>query len=527
MLKWVAWRVILDYLKFDERKESDDSDLPYQWPYARVAATWASSNYDRMIEMFLPFNMKAILLGSLATVLVITSTTNAQQAEYNRRVAAMQEARLRAQSKPKPNVRPAAMQSDIEISVDLNAPKMSRAATQSRASVPSATPARQAQRAVYTDQRRPQRTGLMQTSASQSLSRTRSNPIRVAQKMESAVVDGGAPVVSTEVLDDGYYDGEIIEGEFIEGGCESCGEVGGYFDSCDSCCGRGGCPPGSCWITGLGELLKNAEYFSGATAFRSPMFRIPGSTFENQMFDDSSYGLYAGFNAGLPLCRLSCGLFSGQFGVRSVQSNFNGNRFTAEERNQTFITGGFYRRVDYGMQMGLVVDVLHDDWFTTDDVVQLRGDLGWVYPNGTTLGFRFAKGVQDADTSGEYDNVAFTDLIQQPIDHYRFYYKYDAPSGGTGAGYIGWSGDSQTVLGLDFDIPVAERVAVQAGFSYYLGEEGMPPGSLNVGGNPNDAFNIFVGMSFRPRGMCHYNSYHRPMFSVADNGSLMIRRDIN
>ena len=180
MLKWVAWRVILDYLKFDERKESDDSDLPYQWPYARVAATWASSNYDRMIEMFLPFNMKAILLGSLATVLVITSTTNAQQAEYNRRVAAMLEARLRAQSKPKPNVRPAAMQSDIEISVDLNAPKMSRAATQSRASVPSARPARQAQRAVYTDQRRPQRTGLMQTSASQSLSRTRSNPIRVA-----------------------------------------------------------------------------------------------------------------------------------------------------------------------------------------------------------------------------------------------------------------------------------------------------------------------------------------------------------
>jgi hypothetical protein len=28
LLTWVAWRVILDYLKFDERKESDDSDLP-------------------------------------------------------------------------------------------------------------------------------------------------------------------------------------------------------------------------------------------------------------------------------------------------------------------------------------------------------------------------------------------------------------------------------------------------------------------------------------------------------------------
>ena len=178
--------------------------------------------------MFLPFtfNMKAVFLGSLATVLIITSTTNAQQAEYNRRVAAMQEARARAQSKPKPAVRSVAMQSDIEVSVDLNAPKMSRASTQSRSNASSTRPVRQAQRAVYTDQRRPQRTDLMQTSGSQSLSRYRSSGIRTAQKMESAVVDGGSPVVSTEILDDGYYDGEIIEGEFIEGGCESCGEVG-------------------------------------------------------------------------------------------------------------------------------------------------------------------------------------------------------------------------------------------------------------------------------------------------------------
>lgn len=487
----------------------------------------APSNHDRMIEMFLPFTKKAVFLGSLATVLIITSTSNAQQAEYNRRVAAMQEARARAQSKPKPLVRSVAMQSDIEISVDLNSPKVSRASTQSRSNASSTKPVRQAQRAVYDDQRSLKRTGLMQTSGSQSLSRDRSSGIRTAQKMESAVVDGGAPVVSTELLDGEYFEEEIIEGDFVDGVCESCGHGGGYFDSCDSCYGRGGCPPGSCWITGLGELFRNAEYFSGAASFKSPMFRIPEDVFENRLFDDSSYGLYAGFNAGLPLCRLSCGLFSGQFGVRSVQSNFNGNSFTSEERNQTFITGGFYRRVDYGMQLGMVVDVLHEDWFTTDDVVQLRGDLGWVYPNGTTLGFRFAKGVQDADTSGVHDNVAFTGLIQQPIDHYRFYYKYDAPSGGTGAGYVGWSGDSQTVMGLDFDIPVAERVAVQAGFSYYLGEEGMPSGSLNVGGNPNDAFNIFVGMSFRPCGMNHYNSYHRPMFSVADNGSLMIRRDIN
>ena len=177
--------------------------------------------------MFLPFNMKAVFFGSLATVLIITSTTNGQQAEYNRRVAAMQEARARAQSRPKPTVQSVAMQSDIEISVDLNAPKMSRASTQSRSNASTTKPVRQAQRAVYTDQRRPQRTGLMQTSGSQSLSRNRSNVVRTAQKMESAVVDGGSPVVSTEVLNEEYFDGEIIGGDYIEGGCDSCGEAGG------------------------------------------------------------------------------------------------------------------------------------------------------------------------------------------------------------------------------------------------------------------------------------------------------------
>ena len=40
----------------------------------------------------------------------------------------------------------------------------------------------------------------------------------------------------------------------------------------------------------------------------------------------------------------------------------------------------------------------------------------------------------------------------------------------------------------------------------------------------NDAWNISVGLVFRPQGRCYYQSYDRPLFNVADNGSMMVDR---
>ena len=68
--------------------------------------------------MFLPPKLTTIVLNSLAILLLLAGSTDAQQAEFNRRAMAMQEARARAQQ-PAP-VRLAS--NDDDIGIDYSAP---------------------------------------------------------------------------------------------------------------------------------------------------------------------------------------------------------------------------------------------------------------------------------------------------------------------------------------------------------------------------------------------------------------------
>ncbi|MEM7785059.1 MAG: DUF6666 family protein [Planctomycetota bacterium] len=337
----------------------------------------------------------------------------------------------------------------------------------------------------------------------------------------SPMMGNPAPMMQQTIVDSGqYYDG-CVDGSC--GGCDTCGNVGTSYFS-DPCCGRSSCPPGPCWVTGLGQLISNGEFFAGANAFRSTLFSTPGGA-AGQLSDDSSYGFYQGMNFGLPLCRISCGLFSGQFGFRTTQTNFDGSLDTSADREQLFVTGGFFRRVDYGMQYGVVFDYLNDEWFSDAEVVQLRGEIGYVYSGGTTFGFRFATNLQDDFTNATFGGNTFTNLNTTTDDNYRFFVRYDAPNGGFGDFFAGWSESDQAIIGLDSDLPLTNRLSMQAGFNYYLSDQGLPAGAIGQGGNAGEAYNIYVGIAFRPRGREFYRSYERPLFPVADNGSMLIQRN--
>lgn len=472
--------------------------------------------------MFLPPNLTTITLKSLAILLLLAGSTDAQQAEFNRRAMAMQEARARAQQPPP--VRLAS--SDNDMAIDYAAPPSPMENVRvARAPSQRSNAATNGRFGLGQIQRAPQRMAPGTNTSNRVTSRFVPQHIRSAQLMRSAIDDGGAPIVNSGPIGSEIYEGEVFGEEIIDGGCASCGDSGGYFDQCDSCCGRGGCPPGQCWINGFGALLRNAEYFDGATSFRSALFTLPGVGETGDRLNDNSHGFYGGFNVGLPLCRLSCGLFSTQFGVRSVQTNVNGNGFTSENRNQTFMTLGFYRRVDYGIQAGIAIDYLNEKWFTEVDLTQIRGDIGWVYPNGSTLGFRYAFNVKDDVAAGVINGTQFTNSVQSTQESYRFYGNCDSDVYGLSEGFLGWTNNSQWVLGMDFDLPIRERLAMQSGFAYYLGEEGVPIPTNQVGGNANDTYNIYVGLVFRPRGREHNRSYDRPLFSVADNGTMLITRN--
>jgi hypothetical protein len=253
------------------------------------------------------------------------------------------------------------------------------------------------------------------------------------------------------------------------------------------------------------------------------MYPVPGTG--NELNHDGNFGFYGGFNWGLPLCRISCGLFAGQFGIRSVHSNFGGNAFTTDNRDQLFLTAGFFRRVDYGFQGGVVADVLWDNWYTNSNVAQLRADIAHLWAGGTSFGFRYHTNLSEDVTSGIVRGQLVDDIVTSTIDSYRFYIRHEACTGGFGEVFAGWTESAQAILGGEIDVPITDRLATQAGVTYYLDDTIPPTASNRLGGYVNEAWNVYAGFSFRPCGRNYYRNYDRPFFNVADNGSMLTIRN--
>ncbi len=434
-------------------------------------------------------------------ILTIVSTGFSQSPDFERRMAAMQEARSRANG----------------YSSDAYSGGQTRVAsagyeygTQTSASRPAPSSGQ------------PAASRTTQASSHARIARAPAQPgrasnLRVAQLNDQPMYSGGSPVASNEV-----YHG-VVEGDYHESGYEaSCGDSCGYFDgygSGDLCCDRGACPPGDCALTGLGLILYRGDYFVGAQGFQEPMYLMPqGTAGDLGLERDNNFGFYGGANFGIPMCKLTCGLFNGQWGVRSVQSNFGGGSRTGDHRDQTFMTAGLFRRVDYGFQGGVVADILWDNWFVDSNFVQLRSDLSYLWAGGTSFGFRYHVNMTD-DTS----TVSGINLVTYSEDSYRFYLRHEAQTGGFGEIFAGWSDSRQTVFGIDLDVPVTERLAAQAGFTYY-GDDTLPQNVSNPGGYQFEGWNVYAGFAFRPMGRCYYRGYDRPFFNVADNGSMMVLR---
>ncbi len=330
------------------------------------------------------------------------------------------------------------------------------------------------------------------------------------QPLETIV---GDPVPQPPLGPNGHVIGGPPEQIITDGYCGDCGGCGDCYDSCYGCseidCRDCGIAE-DCWMRGLGGVFYNSEYFWGVQAFAGQGFQ--NRTGEQQ--EPASFGYQLGFNTGLPLYRVTCGLVSGQFGVRTVQSNTDGDFFSADRRDQTFITAGLYRRVDYGLQFGVVADILNETWLGDIELVQVRSDVGYVWPSGHIFGFRAYVGVQDDRTAGLIDTVS---VAANVIDTYRFYFRRPYQCGGYTEWFLGWSTEQHSALGVQHEIPLGECTALQTGFTYL----GFESDEQQI---ETDAWNIGLGVSYRPRGRGWYKFYHRPMFPVADNGSLFIRR---
>ena len=264
------------------------------------------------------------------------------------------------------------------------------------------------------------------------------------------------------------------------------------------------------------------EFFAGAQGYKGPLNYV--SINQNNpaiRSGASSFGFYQGFNRGKSLKRLlGCGLAT-QIGARATQSNLSGAGFTTEHRYQVFVTGGVFRRVDYGLQGGLVLDYMNQDWYFQGHSVQLRGELSWRTEACNTFGFQFMAGVRDENSSTTVEDGAGNTIVSsitfEPTDQYRLFWRKPIARYGECNLFAGWTDRDDGLLGGGINMPLHRYCALSTGVTYLVPYEGQ-----RSGGDEEEGWNISVGLVFRPGGPMGCGRYCRPLFDVADNGTFML-----
>jgi hypothetical protein len=308
----------------------------------------------------------------------------------------------------------------------------------------------------------------------------------------------------------------------IEAGCDyevGCGlEMNGEC-GCDACCPEVDSIP--LCLPLLRVNWGRFDFFAGVQGFKGPMnFANTGG---NSRDGTGSFGFYEGFNEGRSLRRWCGWDMAAQFGVRATQSNLAGASFTSQQRNQVFVTGGLFRRVDYGLQYGAVIDYLNDDWYFQGDLLQVRSELSWRADGCHVWGFQYHAGLDDqtSDTSvrdGAGGTIVGT-VDFEATTQYRFFYRRLLNQSGQWDSFAGWTDRDDGILGSHLNLPLRRNVVLSTGATYLIPKEG----SSNRG-YEEEGWNLAMGLIYRPGGPKGCGRYCRPMFDVADNGSFLVDR---
>lgn len=287
-------------------------------------------------------------------------------------------------------------------------------------------------------------------------------------------------------------------------GCDSCGMA-------NQCC----CNP-----AGFLFDWKRADLWMGVASFTGESnFLTTGSDTDAQVA--GNFGFQEGFNFGSRMPSLLGGQVGAQLGMRFTQSQFDGTSAGMDSRTQTFITAGLFRRVDYGFQGGLVVDYLHDDWVYQADLLQLRGELSFLFSPCHDFGFRFTDNQQTDDTTASIRGRTTPLPIQlETLNNYRFFYRYRFSERGRGVAELqaGFTEDEGTILGVDLKTPLQNQLGLQTSATYLI-----PPSDASDA-YTREGWNIGLAIVWTPgRVFGTGRDYYRPLFDVADNGSMLTR----
>lgn len=282
------------------------------------------------------------------------------------------------------------------------------------------------------------------------------------------------------------------------------------------CCGDGSCGSFGCNQCLLPCCIPvgSLEVFSGVQGFTGPVNRG----------GNGSFGFTEGVNWGIPLTQVNDCL-SAQIGFRATQSNLSGTEFTTDSRYQTFVTAGLFRRVDCGMQGGVAIDWLNDDWYRDADLTQVRGELSWAYHDIHDVGVWFTQGTKNTTVNSRLSPTVNVSETWEATDMYAFFYRRELGECCQGYGRIfgGFTGQSDGLVGADCVLPLLDSCSLEAGFTYLIPKQST--GTSFDSGNVQESWNVSIALVWYPgKTWGAYNDYSRPLLRVADNGNFMVDR---
>ncbi len=340
---------------------------------------------------------------------------------------------------------------------------------------------------------------------SQLVSRTVGKPGELAAEAE--VIPPGTPDAAYDVqLDPMPMEG--MSGDCATcGGCSDCGDS--EFGGC-SPCGYPGqygrCPP---YLLD-GRWLRNFQFFAGVQGFKGP---VDNGT-------NGNFGFHEGLNYGSMLG--GPWAIGYQAGFQVVHSDFYGTDQASgfgpgDNRNQFFFTGGLFRRaVEGGLQWGIALDALRDEYYGRADLTQLRTEISFVRPGRHEIGYWGAYGTKSDDVVTPNATWRF-----EPISQHVFFLRRYFSSGGEGRLWAGFTNGKDGLIGGDLRLPLGRSWAIENRFNYLIPQErrGLP-------GMQKEAWAVRIQLVWYPRRSAHcvQNNRFRPLLDVADNALFMVDR---
>jgi hypothetical protein len=221
-----------------------------------------------------------------------------------------------------------------------------------------------------------------------------------------------------------------------------------------------------------------------------------------------------------------------QVGWRGTQTNFQPasvevgtTAFEKNARTQNFITTGFFTRAfeGRGLQGGAVYDYLSDNWFDNVDVSQIRAEISYVW-GYHEVGFWGAANL--GDQNGLFSPITKSNGVASTLDLYTGFYRLQFGDANEWKVWGGATSENDGLIGTLVRAPMGRSLALEGTFTYVIPGKTQTidvlPGGAVSQFSPA-AWNLGVNVVYYPAGRSRRSlaSPYRPLFEVADNGSLI------